>query len=395
MADAFEAAALYAGVVPTPLTSIWEEPRAPDPPLRVWRDWVLVAVMVAVSVGEVLGRDDVRNPRLALALSLVAGVLLLWRRTHPLLVLVIGFGAVGVVDVFAIVTDTPPVGLYSTGALAILPYSLFRWASGREISYGLVVIAVVLVLGNAADFQDWGEVFGGTLVILFPAALGATMRFRASARLKEFDQIRLYEREQLARDLHDTVAHHVSAIAIQAQAGRALAASDPQAATEALRIVEEEASRTLAEMRAMVGVLRMSESGELAPQSGIGDIALIGDLLGGILKIDVEMEGDLTGLGPATEAAIYRLAQESITNATRHARNATRVSVAISGGPDSVNLVVEDDGYPLSGLKPSPGFGITGMGERAKLLGGKFEAGPGPKRGWVVRAELPRQGGAS
>ena len=112
----------------------------------------------------------------------------------------------------------------------------------------------------------------GVPFLLFPAALGASMRYRASSKLRETDQVRLRERERLARELHDTVAHHVSAIAIQAQAGRAVAARDPTPPCDALEIIEEEASRTLAEMRTMVGVLRDGEAPDLAPQRGVADI---------------------------------------------------------------------------------------------------------------------------
>src|ERR687888_2378315 len=106
-----------------------------------------------------------------------------------------------------------------------------------------------------------------------PAALGASIRYRASSRLREADQVRLREREQLARELHDTVAHHVSAIAVRAQAGRTVAASRPDAAVDALAVIEEAASRTLADLRALVGTLRDGEDADLAPQRGVADIA--------------------------------------------------------------------------------------------------------------------------
>ena len=94
------------------------------------------------------------------------------------------------------------------------------------------------------------------MVLLFPAVLGAAVRYRTNFRHRSLEQVRLRERERLARELHDTVAHHVSAIAVRAQAGQVVATTRPAAAVEALRVIEAEASRTLAEMRAMVGVLR-------------------------------------------------------------------------------------------------------------------------------------------
>ena len=195
----------------------------------------------------------------------------------------------------------------------------------------------------------------------------------------------------MARELHDTVAHHVSAIAIQAQAGRT-AASRPDAAVDALGAIEEEASRTLAEMRAMVGALRQGEEPELAPQRGVADIHRLARGAGEGPRVDVELAGDLDGLRPSVDAALYRLAQESITNAVRHARHATRIDVRVTGDNDDVRLTVRDDGDGPSGADWSLGYGLVGMTERAMLLGGTLEAGPGADGGWTVNALLPRNG---
>ncbi len=217
------------------------------------------------------------------------------------------------------------------------------------------------------------------------------MRYRANSRLREEDQVKLLEREQIARELHDTVAHHVSAIAVQAQAGRALAATQPEAAEGILEVIEEEASRALAEMRIMVGALRRGEGPDLAPQRGVADIERLAHSAGDRPRVDVELSGDLDDLGPSVGAAMYRLAQESITNALRHARHATRIEVCVAGDEDCVRLTVRDDGDPsLLGAASSWGFGLVGMAERVKLLGGTFEAGPSPGRGWAITAMLPR-----
>ena len=98
---------------------------------------------------------------------------------------------------------------------------------------GLAIMLVAYLLGTAADYTGVVDAVLASVLLLFPAALGASMRYRAGSRLREMDQVKLREREQLARELHDTVAHHVSAIAIRAQAGRVLAASRPDAAVDA------------------------------------------------------------------------------------------------------------------------------------------------------------------
>ena len=135
----------------------------------------------------------------------------------------------------------------------------------------------------------------------------------------------------LARELHDTVAHHVSAIAIHAQAGRALAATSPASSVEALEVIEAEASRTLAEMRAMVRVLRNQEPAEFAPQPGVADIDRLADAGRVGPHVEVVLSGDLAGLPSPVDTALYRMAQESVTNALRHARAATGSTYASPG----------------------------------------------------------------
>jgi signal transduction histidine kinase len=214
-------------------------------------------------------------------------------------------------------------------------------------------------------------------------------------RMRELDQVKLLERERLARDLHDTVAHHVSAMAIRAQAGLATSRSQPQAATEALSLIESEASRALAEMRTMVRVLRRNEPAELAPNPRIGDLTQLADQTRPGPPVEVEIAGAVDDLPPSVDAAIYRLAQESVTNARKHARHATRIRVSVTADDTSVRLRVSDDG-DTSGTRPAgpPGHGLIGMIERAQLLGGSCEAGPDPAGGWTVTAVLPRNGSA-
>lgn len=385
-------------VVTDVVRSLWDEPRAPNAPHRTTWDLVLVGMLVPVGVLEAIFRPGIEMRPAALVFGVAPVLTLLWRRSHPLAAVVIAYGvhaAVEFVPVFGHNHDA--TSLYITAFVLILPYSLLRWGSGKESVVGIVVILgshAVLLLGSMAKDGSLAEM-AGIAILLLPAALGAAVRYRAVWRVREIDQVKLREREQLARELHDTVAHHVSAIAIQAQAGRSVAANDPEAAVAALRVIEAEASRTLAEMRTMVGVLRRGDEPDLAPQPGIADLH---DLARRIDRPTVEVvpRGDLDDLAPSVDAAVYRLAQESITNAVRHARRAHRVRVAIDGERDCIRLTVTDDGdaSPL-GAGSTSGYGIVGMTERATLLGGTLEAGPNGDRGWTVTAVLPRGGAAA
>ncbi len=379
----------------TAARSLWAEPRAPAPPARVWRDWVLVAVLVPTAVLEGLLREDLVWPAVAVVLGVVAVSTLLWRRTRPLLAVAVAFGSFSAGGVAAFFWADEPVGLYTDFCVLLLPYALFRWGAGREAAIGLSIILAACVVGIAADFTGVLDAVLGAVFLLFPAALGASVRYRVSSRLREIDQVKLRERQQLARELHDMVAHHVSAIAIQAQAGRTVAAGRPDAAVRALEVIEEAASRTLAEMRTMVGVLRDGDEPDRAPQRGVADIERLASDPAHGPRVDVELTGELDALTPSVEAAMYRLAQEAITNATQHARHATRIDVHVAGEDDCVRLTVRDDGDVGSADRSRSGYGLVGMAERAALLGGTFEAGPGPGKGWTVNAVLPRSGAGS
>ena len=372
------------------LRSLWDEPRPSAGPVRVWRDWVLVAVLVPAAVLEGVLRPGLPLRGLSILVTVGLVATLLWRRIRPLLMVAVVFGVLGLL---LVLTAGAIPQMYTGAYVLILPYALFRWGSGREAVIGSAVMAGKAGLSALPSVGRPSDAVAGSAVLFSAMALGAVFRFRAGARMRELDQVTLLERERLARDLHDTVAHHVSAIAIRAQAGLATSASQPDAAGQALRVIEAEASRTLAEMRSIVRVLRRGDPAELAPSPGIAGLERLAGPNRAGPSVDVELCGDFTGVPPSVEAAIYRLAQESVTNARRHARHATRIEVRVAAGDALVRLRVSDDG-DTGVLRPagSPGYGLTGMMERARLLGGTCEAGQGPGRGWTVTAVLPRTG---
>jgi signal transduction histidine kinase len=373
------------------LRSLWTEPRPADAPGPRSRDWALVAALVGWTVVEAVIRDDMAPFPLLLVAALAVVAPLPWRRTHPLVATAVVFGTVTVVDVVRLVTGTEGVLPSSVSATLIVVYALCRWGSGREALSGLGVIAVWLTFTIVNEATTVAETVAGYAFFLLAAALGAAIRYRTRIRVRDIDQAKAREREQLARELHDTVAHHVSGIAIQAQAGRAVAASHPERAVEALAVIEDAATRTLTELRAIVGVLRDAHDAGLAPQPGVAEVQQLATDAPARPSVEVRLCGELDDLSPAVGAAIYRLAQESVTNARRHARHATRVSVTVTGGADRVRLTVDDDGSAAGGREPA-GYGLVGMAERASLLGGTFHAGPAAGRGWRVEAVLPRTG---
>ncbi|MET0415238.1 MAG: sensor histidine kinase [Actinoplanes sp.] len=371
------------------LRNLWTAPRPPDAPGRVWRDWALLAVTLGGVVLEATLRDDVVWRPVAAVLGVWLAVLPLWRRTRPLAMITLAFGAIILLQAATVVGDPPePVGLYSGLIVLVLVYALPRWGSGRQVVLGGVVIIAGFAVSAATEDTPAGEEIAGLAFLLMPAVIGATVRFWATARERQLERMRSHERERLARELHDTVAHHVSAMVIRAQAGRVLAGADPAAAVEALEGVEEEGARTLEEMRLMVATLRDSGAGaELAPAAGVADLERLLRAPGARLRVDLGLDGDLDGLPPAVDAAVYRIVQESVTNAMRHAVDATEVTVRVTGEPQRVRVTVRDDGARAG--RGRDGYGLAGLRERAALLGGELSAGPGTDRGWHVEAELP------
>ncbi|MFC3448537.1 sensor histidine kinase [Amycolatopsis speibonae] len=370
------------------LSSLWTEPRATDAPERVPRDWVLVGVVMVAALLEGVLRDDVAWRSFATIVAVGLAPVLLWRRTHPLACVVMAFGTAMALGLASLLGGIPSVGLDTMIYVLVLVYALVRWGSGREIVAGLTVVAVAAGIGMVPDHIGTAEVVGGFGILAAAAAGGAAFRYRAESRRRALDQSRSQERVGLARELHDIVAHHVSAIAVQAQAGRAMAGQRPEAALEALVVIEGEASRTLAEMRAMVRVLRDGAPAEYAPKPGVADLVSLARRTP-VPVVDVELPADLDELPPQVDAAVYRLAQEALTNALRHARNASRVEIRVVAGAGRLRLRVTDDGQVDPARSANHGFGLLGMTERVQLLGGTLGAGPEPEGGWTVDAELP------
>ena len=379
------------------VATLWAEPAAPNPPPLRWPDVALGAIELTGVLAEAVLRGDLQWRPVAIAFGCGLVVALLFRRSHPLAVVAYSFGGFAVLSVAASMAGAEPVMLYSGAVVLVFAYALFRWGAGRDVivGFGVMVLAFVTIVGT--DYTGAEDAVGGAAVLLCASASGTAVRYRAISRRHLVEQAQLQEREQLARDLHDTVAHHVSAIAIQAQAGLFLARSASLGgATDALEVIDREAAQTLAEMRTIVGVLRDRQSrSAVAPPRCLDDIRNLTARSSGDLRIDVDLRGHLTNLAPALEAALYRVAQESVTNAERHAHHATRVQVTVTGGAKEVQLTVVDDGHPTPAAPIQSGYGLIGMTERAELLGGTLTAGPSPGRGWAVRAVLPCRGGAA
>ncbi|WOJ97906.1 sensor histidine kinase [Congregibacter brevis] len=349
-----------------------------------------LAMWGGVETGSVAGAG-------ALLLAFVGNFALLWRRSHPLQVHAL-------LLVASVITQITPEtkGLF---ALSFSLYSLGRYtADDRASLIGmLVALAYVsidlLVLGS----PEAGNVIAASLVMLLWYA-GRRLRFRGEylrileeramylerERSVEAERAVAKERTRIARELHDIVAHQVSLMTVQAGAARTVATTDPEAATRAMAAVEKAGRQALTEMRHLLDVLRPGRlEKELGPQPGVEDLPrLVDEVRETGLSITLHRGGSSTELPRRVDLAVYRIVQESLTNVMKHAGSDPQVDIHIEISRESVALTVSDDGQGSS-APAGIGHGITGMRERAELLGGSLQARSGPNGGFLIRAVLP------
>jgi signal transduction histidine kinase len=198
------------------------------------------------------------------------------------------------------------------------------------------------------------------------------------------------ERARIARELHDVIAHTVSVMGVQAAAAAEVLSSDPERARPPLEAIQQTARDAVAELHRLLGVLRDGAGPPaLAPQPGMEELeALVERTRDAGLRVECRIEGDARPLPPGVELAAYRIVQEALTNARKHAAGAS-ARVLVTYERDCLSLLVEDDGSPGSVNGDGTGHGLVGMRERASLYGGLLEAGPRSDGGFVVRARLP------
>src|SRR5215831_14889895 len=366
---------------------------------------VLVFAGVIVVVGVALRADASTRP-LALALALAATATLVLRRSAPTATLAIS-GAL-VLALFAVdhaagavAVIAPAIALYSLA----LSHGGVRLVAAVVAAAAAVMVADVFLAGHnphALTLQTATHV----ALIAVPVLAAEALRNRRSyvqllvERLEHAERTREeeaqrraeQERVRIARELHDVVAHTLTTINVQAGVAAHLADREPSRAGSALAAIEAASHDALDELRAILGVLREADGAE-APLEPAPDLDGVASLVDRFREAGADIELDVEGEQPeripeAVQLAAFRIVQESLTNATRHApAAATRVRLAFEG--DRLCIGIENDsGRERNGNGRRHGVGIAGMRERATALGGTLEAGPCP-RGFKVTAELP------
>jgi signal transduction histidine kinase len=291
-------------------------------------------------------------------------------------------------------------------ALILMIYGLGAFAAPRR-SLPLAIVMVIVTSTDAivTKGQPASALVPTVMIGVLPYALGRRVRARAERvyvereRAEKMDAAAdsaaraamLAERASIARDLHDVIAHSVSVMVIQCGAARTVLDAHPNRADLALRTVEQAGRDALAEMRRLVGVLDDElVSRGCAPLPGLDDVdGLVAHAREAGLKVTVRDDGIRVPLPPALQLCVYRVLQEALTNAIKHAAPA-RVDVVMRWRPQTLELEVVDNGRGGKGaLAVEGGHGITGMRERIAAHHGTLEAAPRPRGGFAVRAVLP------
>ena len=376
---------------------------------RHWFDVVVVALAFAAVLELVLRRDAEDAPGTTLwfcvPATVVAVLTLLARRRYP-------FGApaafwlLGASISFVDGRLVPfMAGVYLAGMAAAFLLGSLRDATLARVGLVVVLVCAAAIIYNIPDHQP-GEMvfipllFGIAWLAGFALHTRAEQADAAEARAAQAEREResaarvavAEERARIARELHDIVAHSVSVMVLQVGAVRHKLPPELDEDAEALRGVEHAGRSALAEMRRLLGAMRSNgDDLELAPQPGLEGLeALVAQVGRAGLPVHLHVEGERVQLPRAIDLSAYRIVQEGLTNALKHA-HASRAEVTVRYEPAQVRLEVRDDGG--GGPKGNgAGYGLVGVRERVKIYGGEMTAGPADGGGFVLSARLPLGG---
>jgi signal transduction histidine kinase len=376
---------------------------------RFWALAFLVAIEIEIPIGGRFSLGNVPTQISALAVALP----LAWRRRAPVLVMTVVM--TGVVAQFAMQDDALGTSLI---AAWVAVWSAARHSERRNAVASLgVALAGFWTAAALPPTAGLGYVLGdavwATGVTLGVWGLGRLLRSRRllSRRLEQRadrlereqeERARLAvadERGRIARELHDIVAHNVSTMVVQAGAGKRVLEHDPGRAREALSSIEGSGRQALAEMRRLLGILRTDREGlALAPQPSLAHLdALIEQVRRAGLPVELKVIGQRQQLPSGVDVSAYRIIQEGLTNAIKHAGPA-HAEVVVRYGDRDLDLEILDDGRGLDGSADNgarKGHGLVGMRERVNLYGGTLETGSRGSGGYAVRARLPVESNAS
>jgi signal transduction histidine kinase len=361
--------------------------------LRAHGELVLVLGLASLAQAELWLDPQWEGYRRDLApveLAMAAVLLLRLRWPLPTLLLQIGLLTLGSQLGSG---DNDPMGLVLPAMIAV--YSAGAHARGRELwaSAGAALAATGLAMWSDGTSMNVGGFLFFGFFMLGPFLVGVAIRMRREREhllVREQDERAraavAEERARIARELHDVVAHAISVIVLQARGARH---ADGAEREEALDAIESTGANALTEMRRLLHMLRADdEAVAMAPQPSLEHLEhLVTQVRDAGLPVEVRVEGARRALPPGVDVSAYRIVQEALTNALKHAGPA-RARVSIRFGDDALELEIEDSGAG-GGNGAGGGHGLAGMRERVAIFGGRLDTGPKAEGGYAVRARLP------
>ncbi|WP_349897344.1 sensor histidine kinase [Parafrigoribacterium soli] len=363
-------------------------------------DLLLAAVLCAIAVASVLTGNPYEGPLyITLPVAIVSTAALAWRVRWPAMSVVL-LVAAELVQTF---TSQVPGSLWALVVSIIVVYSVAaHYSEGRAAIYGLVMVGTSMLeerVDNGVDYLFIVVLFGGTWLLGRASRLWRGRVNHAEQRQHDLARIAVAEeRLRIARELHDVVAHSLSVISVQADAADAALARDPALAHEPLRAIHASARGSLHEIRDMLQLLRSEDDADadstLRPTPGL---AAIDELLASAeragLTVEATIEPGAEPIPPVVDLASYRILQEALTNAAKHA-GAVVVRVIVRRASDHLELEVRNGPGTSRPRIASAGVGLLGIRERVELVGGTLQTRSTPDGGWLLHAELPLDGGA-
>src|SRR5918995_1726458 len=329
---------------------------------------------------------------LSFALVLLSALALLWRNQHPGAVLVVTLAsslALAALSYGVHAPAAPAVALY---ACAVRPQRAPAWLVLAAAAAGwaaLVLIELAVTPYGVADYLLPGLIWaGGWLIGDRRRALRAHVADQLDHARREHELVVAEERAGIARELHDSAGHALNTILVQAGAARVLRERDSERSAPSVATIEDLARETIEEIDRIVGLLREDPEMDRSPFPGIAQIpVLVERQRAGGLDADLTIEGSPDRPPPApVSRAVYRIAQESLTNASRHGTGSATIAIRL--GPDALEVSVDNPVATHVRPRPGGGRGIAGMRERAKLLGGSLQARRIGSR-FELHAQLP------
>jgi signal transduction histidine kinase len=360
------------------------------------RDVALALVLCGVAVAEIVaGSLPSPGARTAYAVATIAGLLV--RRTFP--ILAVGLVSTGLVAQSLLFDSPEEVGVLL--AVIAAAFSLSAYATPRDIATGTTLVSIAVAVAVATDPSDSTSNILPTLLLFvgLPVGIGLTVRRRqrdldalrldAIARADEAVEAVEAERRRIARELHDVVAHAVTLVAVQAEAGQSVIARDPAAAERSLAAIARASRDALIELDSMLHVLRDADGDPVDADLGLDRIpALVEGARSAGLAIELVHEGERASLSAGTEASAFRVVQEGLTNALRHAPGST-VKVRLLQSADRLDVAVETTGRQRTSSYGGSGRGLAGLRERVASLGGSLETEAAANGDFTLRVALP------